>query len=72
MPTTAVALRLAADAVEAGDRALHLCALLAGKAPISGCQQIRADLLMLAAWLDEHPDVDLQMFSVLEPAELSP
>lgn len=65
MPSTADALRLAADAVEAGDRALQFAARIAGTPPISGCQQIRADLLMLACWLDEHPAVDFAMFSVL-------
>jgi D-serine deaminase-like pyridoxal phosphate-dependent protein len=65
---TADRLRLAAHMLRQADRALEFAAEVFGRPHVS-VAPCAADVEMVAAWLDEHPDVDARMLGVLEPEQ---
>jgi D-serine deaminase-like pyridoxal phosphate-dependent protein len=65
---TADRLRIAALALRDADRALAFAAEVFGRPHVS-VAPCAADVEMVAAWLDEHPDIDALMVGVLEPEQ---
>lgn len=63
--TTAKILSSVADFFDMSDQLLGRLATAAGQ-PWTNDKLVQNDLRMLSAWLREHPEVDRQMYSVLE------
>ena len=68
--TVADMLVAAAGWLDTGDRVINLLAELSGRPQPATGKSVQGDLMLLAEWLRQHPDVDAAMYACVSAVDV--